>query len=111
MKIGINALYLLPGKVGGSETYIRNLVANLARLDRDNEYFIFVNRESEGIFRESPRITVVPCPVGAGNRPARILWEQFILPFQVRKRGIKVLFSAGMTAPHRPVAARGRRTL
>lgn len=99
MRIGINALYLLPGKVGGSETYIRNLVANLARLDRDNEYFIFVNRESEGIFRESPRITIVPCPVSAGNRPARILWEQFILPFHVRKRGIKVLFSAGMTSP------------
>lgn len=99
MKIGINALYLLPGMVGGSETYIRNLVANLARLDRDNEYILFVNRESEGIFRESPGVTIVPCPVRAGNRPARILWEQFILPFQVRKRGIKVLLSAGMTAP------------
>jgi glycosyltransferase involved in cell wall biosynthesis len=100
MRIGINALYLLPGKVGGSETYIRSLVENLARLDTDNTYFIFVNTESAGVFREAaPRVNVVRCPLKASNRPARILWEQLILPFQVRKRRLDVLLSAGMTAP------------
>lgn len=100
LRIGINALYLLPGKVGGSETYIRNLVKSLAKLDRDNTYFIFINKESAGIFRQaSPRINIVLCPIAAANRPARILWEQFILPFQVRRNKIDVLLSAGMTAP------------
>jgi len=100
VRIGINALYLLPGKVGGSETYIRNLVANLARLDQDNTYFIFVNKESEGVFQELPRrINIIHCPFNAANRPLRILWEQCILPLQVRRRKIDVLLSPGMTAP------------
>jgi glycosyltransferase involved in cell wall biosynthesis len=100
LRIGINALYLLPGKVGGTETYIRNLVDGLSRFDPDNTYFIFVNKESVGVFRDlPPRITIVHCPLRASNRPARILWEQFILPFQVLRRKIDVLLSAGMTAP------------
>ena len=100
MRIGINALYLLPGQVGGSETYIRNLVKSLWELDRDNTYVIFINKESIGIFREAaPRLVIVPCPIQAQNRPWRILWEQFILPFQIRSHKIDVLLSAGMTAP------------
>jgi glycosyltransferase involved in cell wall biosynthesis len=100
VRIGINALYLLPGKVGGSETYIRNLVQSLSKLDRDNTYVIFINKESIGIFQElAPRLIIVPCPIQATNRPIRILWEQLILPFQIRSLKIDVLLSAGMTAP------------
>ncbi len=100
MRIGINALYLLPGKVGGSETYLRNLVRSLLEIDRDNTYCIFINKESKGIFPESdPRLKIIPCPIEATNRPVRILWEQFILPFQVLRHKIDVLLSAGMTSP------------
>ncbi len=100
MRIGINALYLLPGKVGGSETYIRNLVRELAKNGGDDTFVLFINRESEGVFSDqSPRIQIVPCPVRAESRPLRILWEQFILPFRVRQHKIDVLLSAGMTAP------------
>lgn len=100
MRIGINALYLLPGKVGGSEVYIRNLVRLLVNEDRDNEYFIFINRESQGVFEQiAPGINIVSCRVRAASRPARILWEQFVLPFQIKRYGIDILLSAGMTAP------------
>jgi glycosyltransferase involved in cell wall biosynthesis len=100
VNIGINALYLLPGKVGGSETYIRNLVKWLVATDRENEYSIFINRESAGIFESlAPRIRVVRCPVKATSRPRRILWEQAVLPFQVRRHKIDILLSAGLTAP------------
>jgi len=100
VKIGINALYLLPGKVGGSETYIRNLVRSLLEIDRNNTYIIFINEEGKGIFPESdPRLKVVLCPIQATNRPVRILWEQFILPFQVWRYNVDLLLSAGMTSP------------
>ncbi len=100
VRIGINALYLLPGKVGGSEIYIRNLVQSLLEIDRDNTYVIFINKESKGIFSEIiPRLNIVLCRIQATNRPVRILWEQFILPFQVRRHEIDVLLSAGMTSP------------
>jgi glycosyltransferase involved in cell wall biosynthesis len=100
LKIAINALYLLPGRVGGSETYIRNLVAWLARIDRSNAYIVFVNRESAGIFEElAPGCEVVTCPIRASNRPVRILWEQLALPFQLLRRRVDLLFSPGMTSP------------
>lgn len=102
MKIGINALYLLPGRVGGSETYIRNLVKWLPVVDRESEYLVFINEESRGVFDPpAPGVTIVACPVRASNRPQRIIWEQFSLPAQMKRRGIDILLSAGMTAPFR----------
>ncbi|GAH72726.1 unnamed protein product [marine sediment metagenome] len=47
MRIGINALFLIAGKVGGSEIYLRNLLCNLTKIDKENEYILFVNM---GIF-------------------------------------------------------------
>lgn len=100
MRIGINALYLLPGRVGGSETYVRNLVKWLPRVAPSNEYVIFINRESAGVFEGlAPGARIVECPVNASSRPMRILWEQIALPFQAYKYGLDVLLSAGMTAP------------
>ena len=100
MRIGINALYLLPGRVGGTEIYIRNLVRELVKIDSKSEYVIFVNRESAGVFDGiAPSAEIVACPVRASSRPFRILYEQFILPFQAKSRKLDVLFSAGMTAP------------
>ena len=99
MRIGINALYLLPGKVGGSETYIRNLLRELVAV-KGNEYVVFVNKESEGVFDDLiPGIEIVVCPISATRRPVRILWEQFILPIQAALRRIDALLSAGLTAP------------
>ena len=46
MKIGVNALYLIPGGVGGTEIYLRNLLRALAGIDSSNEYVVFTNRET-----------------------------------------------------------------
>jgi len=100
LRIGINALYLIPGKVGGTEVYIRNLVKWLPKVDRENDYIIFINKESIGVFDELvPKMKIVLCPVKATNRPLRILWEQFALPVQMTYFNIDVLLSAGMTCP------------
>ncbi|MBI2413418.1 MAG: glycosyltransferase family 4 protein [Deltaproteobacteria bacterium] len=99
MRIGINALYLLPGKVGGSETYIRNLVRWLPEAEGRNSYTVFVNNESSGVFKASSRVEVVDCGINAENRPKRILWEQTRLPMEAKRRKLDCLLSAGMTAP------------
>lgn len=100
LRIGINALYLLPGKVGGSETYVRNLVKWLLRVAPSNEYVVFINRESAGVFESlAPGAKIVECPVNATNRALRILWEQAVLPFQAARHRLDILLSAGMTAP------------
>lgn len=100
MRIGINALYLLPGKVGGSEIYVRNLVKWLPRAGRGNEFVVYANRESAGVFEEVPGVVkVVSCSVSASNRPARILYEQTVLPVIAARHKLDALISAGMTGP------------
>ena len=46
MRIGVNALYLIPGGVGGTEIYLRGLLPALAEIDPRNRYFVFTNRET-----------------------------------------------------------------
>lgn len=100
MRIGINALYLIPGGVGGTEIYLRNLLTALAEIDSENEYFVFTNRETGAdIVPARANFTQVPQPVRAAFRPARILWEQIGLPFSIGRRKLDVLLNPGFTAP------------
>lgn len=94
MKIGLNALYLIPGKVGGTEVYARRLVEALAPLG--HELVVYVAAEAAGVFRG---VREVVCDVRAENRAARILFEQVRLPRLAR--GLDVLHSLGYTAPLR----------
>ena len=100
MRIGINTLFMIPGLVGGSETYLRNLLSKLASIDSDNEYVLFTNTENSGSFNlEKANFLEVRCPIPARFRPARILWEQFILPIQCRRHKIDLLHSPGYVSP------------
>jgi glycosyltransferase involved in cell wall biosynthesis len=100
MRIGINALFLIPGKVGGSETYVRALVRALQELGDANEYILYTNRENAGTFElVNPRFREVRCPVVASNRAARMGWEQLVLPLQALRDRLDVLHSPGYTGP------------
>jgi hypothetical protein len=50
MRIGLYALDLSPGQMGGVETYVHNLVANLGVSDSDNEYLVFLDRHNRTAF-------------------------------------------------------------
>ena len=100
LRIGVNALYLIPGAVGGTEIYLRSLLAALAEIDRHNHYFVFTNRETgSGLVPAQANFTHVPQAVRAVNRPARLLWEQTMLPLAAARRRLDVLFNPGFTAP------------
>jgi len=100
VRVGINALFLIPGKVGGSETYLRALVRALQAVDHANDYVIYTNRENAGSFElSSPRFREVRCPVTASNRAARMAWEQLVLPLQALRDRLDVLHSPGYTGP------------
>lgn len=100
MRIGVNALYLIPGGVGGTETYLRALLRTLAEIDAVNEYFIFTNRETDAaLVPKQSNFHNVPQGVRAVNRVARLLWEQVRLPFSARRLGLDVMFNPGFTSP------------
>ncbi|MBZ2177004.1 MAG: glycosyltransferase family 4 protein [Acidobacteria bacterium] len=96
MRIGVNALYLLPGEVGGTEIYLRNLLQALAQEPNDHEYLLFTNRETgPDLAPADPRFQLWPQPVHARFRPGRILWEQFVLS----TGDCDILLNPGFTAP------------
>jgi hypothetical protein len=96
LRIGVNALYMIPGGVGGTEIYLRALLAALDRLDTPHRFFVFINAETQDdLAPRSSRFEVIQTGVRAKNRPWRLAWEQLALPGQLRK------------APHRcPVEPR-----
>lgn len=100
MRIGVNALYLIPGGVGGTEIYLRSLLAALADVDRGNEYVVFTNRETAAdLAPKAANFRVEQQRVRAVSRPARILWEQTMLPLAAARLKLDVLWNPGFTAP------------
>jgi len=100
LRIGVNALYLIPGAVGGTEIYLRNLLRAFGEIDEAAEYFVFTNHETGSELGPSQaNFHLLVQPVRAAFRPARIAWEQTALPLAVAARGIDVLLNPGFTAP------------
>ncbi len=100
MKIGINLLYLLPGVVGGTETYAAGLLHGLAEIDERNEYVVFMNRESERWpLPQAVNFTRVVCPIRAAGRTSRYLFEQVRLPRLLAQYHIDVVHSLGYVGP------------
>ena len=100
LRIGVNALYLIPGGVGGTEIYLRELLAALASTDTSNEYFVFTNLETASdLVPRQANFSWKPQAVRASFRPARILWEQIVLPMEALRYGLDVMFNPGFTSP------------
>jgi glycosyltransferase involved in cell wall biosynthesis len=100
LRIGVNALYLIPGGVGGTEIYLRNLLRAMAAMDSTNVWYVFTNIETSPDLTPMARNFVqVSLGVRAVHRPMRLLWEQTGLPFHARKLGLDCLLNPGFTAP------------
>src|SRR5271165_1406506 len=100
LRIGVNALYLLPGGVGGTEVYLRQLLRALAQIDSPHHYLVFTNRETgPDLVPLSRQFEHCPQPVNAANRASRIFYEQLRLPGVLRGQKIDVLLNPGFTAP------------
>jgi glycosyltransferase involved in cell wall biosynthesis len=100
MQIALNLLYLIPGVVGGTETYARSLIHALAREDRDNEYTVFLSREAADIdVTPGPNFRRIVTPVVAMQRAVRYTWEQGVLPLQLMREKPDLVHSLGYVSP------------
>jgi glycosyltransferase involved in cell wall biosynthesis len=99
MKIAIN---LLPFRrnLTGTGVYAYNIIDALGKIDSENEYILFANKENSCIFNFLfINFNVVVFPFNAKNTFARIFWEQFIFPFFLKKYHIDLLFSPSVVLP------------
>jgi len=97
LRIGLNLLYLRPGKVGGTETYARGLLHGLAGLASEDRFIVFVNRSARDW----------PLPVGfdrvvcsvSPRQSSRYLYEQVALPAVLKRLATDVVHSLAYVAP------------
>lgn len=102
LRIGVNALFLLPGGVGGTEVYLRNLLAAIAMQNRGHQFVIFRNNETgDDITPTAPGFRSVATGINATSRPRRILYEQSGLIREALSAGIDLMFNPGFTSPQR----------
>jgi glycosyltransferase involved in cell wall biosynthesis len=97
LRIGLNLLYLRPGKVGGTETYARGLLSGLAGVAPEHQFIVFLNRSA----RDWPLpagFERVVCSVSP-RQSSRYLYEQVALPADLRRLDIDVVHSLAYVAP------------
>ncbi|TXH07570.1 MAG: glycosyltransferase family 1 protein, partial [Candidatus Moraniibacteriota bacterium] len=100
MRIGLNILYLIPGGVGGTETYARHLISALTKqLIEGDELVIYASRETAPTFNESKHVKVIALPIYSSNRLFRLLAEQLLLPLYLLRDKVNVIFSLGYSSP------------
>ncbi len=105
MKIGVNALFLIPGEVGGAERYARRTLDAMAQEFPRCEFTVFVASEGRPVLARDlghyGNVCLVDMKLRARNRCSRILREQLALPRLVAATDIDVLWSPGYTVPLR----------
>src|SRR5262245_39532598 len=100
MRVALNLLYLIPGVVGGTETYAAGVLDGLAGLDADDEFIVYLCREG-GSWRvpEAQNFTRVVCDVPASSRWRRYLFEQLLFPIILKRASVDVVHSLGYVSP------------
>ena len=98
-RIGLNLAYLRPGDVGGSETYVRAIVAALARRT-DVDVMLFCSRSTAATFAEQPNISISVISNGEYSPLRRLVSENFRLAWAARADRVSALLSpANFAAP------------
>lgn len=102
MRVGLNLLYLVPGEVGGSEIYARELIAALATEEPDWQFVVFCGREAAAVLPDDSwpkNVSIHPLAFDAGNKPVRLVWELLRLPRVAKHEKIELMHSLGQTTP------------
>ncbi len=95
MRIGIDLLWVRPGIVGGTESFVRNLLDGFGQYDRENEYVLFTAKDNAHTFRKYetyPAMKMHMCPVECANQGKRILWENLYLDRTAKKAHVDLMF-------------------
>jgi glycosyltransferase involved in cell wall biosynthesis len=99
IRIGVNAHLLslaLGYRSAGINWYIHNLLRRLPEADPELEYTVFVGERGYSAPR-SMRLQVSRLPTG--RPPVRILWEQALQPWAVRRAQVDVLHGPAFVGP------------
>ncbi|NQV03700.1 MAG: glycosyltransferase family 1 protein, partial [Bacteroidia bacterium] len=75
MRIGIEGQRLFRAKKHGMDFVALELIRNIQILDKENEYFVFINPGDDKCLESTENVKIIE--LNGGPFP---LWEQFALP-------------------------------
>lgn len=104
-RVGLNALFLAPGRSGGPETYLRQLAPALAREFPSVRFAVATTRSGAAALRRDgfgDFLEIHALPAEDGQRGRRTVAEQGMLPLLARRWGWDVLHSLASVAPIHP---------
>jgi len=100
MRIGINTLVAIPDQIGGMQSYLRGLIGGLAEVDHHNEYVLYVAAWNREVFAPpAPNFRQVICPVPVAPLPARVAYEQAVLPQLAHQERLDVFHAPANVMP------------
>ena len=94
-KIAVDLLWLRPGRVGGTESYIRNLLDGLAKLEEAFDFTLLVSRDNADTFRKyesDKRFHLLTADIKSENIGRRIIWQNLFQNRLLRKNGFRKCF-------------------
>lgn len=99
-KVGINLLWMVPGRVGGSETYLARLLSGLAERSSELDYTLFALPQFGDAHPElAATFKTAYAPVTGQWKSFRVAGENSWLAAQCRIRNIDLVHHAGGTVP------------
>jgi glycosyltransferase involved in cell wall biosynthesis len=102
--VGLNAVYLDPGRSGGPETYLRGLVPALASEFPDVRFTVATSRRGAAALRQdgfADFVEVLEVPTDEGERLRRLTAEEVLIPRLARREGWDVVHSLASICPVR----------
>ena len=99
-KVGINLCWLVPGRVGGSETYVTRLLHGLAERSSDLDYTLFALPQFADAHPELAKtFKTAYVPARGRTKSWRVAGENTWLAAQCKIRRIDLVHHAGGTIP------------
>lgn len=94
-KVAIDLLWLRPGKVGGTESYIRNLLDGFLQLKADFDFTLLVSLDNAHTFshyEKDKRFHLLMADIKSENIAKRIIWQNLFQNRLLRKNGFHKCF-------------------
>lgn len=99
-KVGINLLWMVPGLVGGSETYLARLLYGLAERSSELDYTIFALPQFKDAHPDLAKtFKTAYAPVSGSWKSFRVAGENSWLARECRRRHIDLVHHAGGIVP------------
>lgn len=98
MRVGIDLLFIQPGRNRGTETYVHGLLKRLS--ERPGlDLVLFTNELNHGRFEGIGNSCARLCGISGAGRVRRVAYQQAVIPRLARDAGCDLLFCPGYLAP------------